>query len=176
MKHQPFEKWLLNDRLISPEQKRELDSHLRTCADCSALAETGMALRSVKFASPRDGFASRFQVRLAERKVADRRRRFWGSILFTFGGLALLIWLLFPYLFSFFSSPATWISILVEWGVYLITTIRALAEAGSVVVDVLPSFLSPFMWMVLLSAVAGIGLLWSVSIWRFAQRGAPQGV
>ncbi len=132
-----------------------------------------MALRSVKFASPREGFAGRFQVRLAERKVADRRRRFWGSILFTFGGLALLIWLLFPYLLTFFSSPATWISILVEWGVYLITTIRALAEAGSVVVDVLPSFLSPFMWMVLLSAVAGIGLLWSVSIWRFVR--VPQG-
>ena len=173
MKHQPFEEWLLDDRLISPEQKRELDSHLRTCADCSALAETGMALRSVKFASPREGFASRFQVRLAERKVADRRRRFWGSILFTFGGLALLIWLLFPYLLTFFSSPATWISILVEWGVYLITTIRALAEAGSVVLDVLPSFLSPFMWMILLSAVAGISLLWSVSIWRFVR--APQG-
>lgn len=176
MKHQPFEDWLLNDKLISPEQKRELDSHLRTCSYCSALAETGMALKSVKMISPREGFAARFQVRLAERKVLDRRRRFWGSILFTFGGLALLIWLLFPYLLTFFSSPATWISILVEWGVYLITTIRALAEASSVFVDVIPSFLSPFMWMVLLSAIAGICLLWSVSIWRFAQRGAPQGV
>ena len=176
MKHQPFEDWLLNDKLISPEQKRELDSHLRTCAYCSALTETGMALKSVKMVSPREGFANRFQVRLAERKAMDRRRRFWGAIVFTAGGLALLAWLVSPYLLTFFSSPATWISILVEWGVYLITTIRALAQAGSVVVDVIPSFLSPFMWMVLLSAVAGISLLWSVSIWRFAQRGAPQGV
>ena len=48
MKHQPFEEWLLDDLMISPEQKRELDSHLRTCAYCSALAETGIALRSVK--------------------------------------------------------------------------------------------------------------------------------
>ena len=175
MKHQPFEDWLLNDKIISPEQKRELDSHLRTCAYCSALAETGMALRSVKKASPREGFAARFQVRLAERKIVDRRRRFWGSILFTFGGLALLVWLLFPYLLTFFASPAAWISILVEWGVYLITTLRALAEAGTVVVDVIPSFLSPFMWMVLLSAIAGIGLLWSVSIWRFV-RVPSQGV
>jgi hypothetical protein len=174
MKHQPFEEWLLDDRLINPEQKRELDSHVRTCEYCSALAETGMALRSVKLASPREGFASRFQVRLAERKVIDRRRRFWGSILFTFGGLALLTWLVFPYLLTFYSSPATWISILVEWGVYLITTIRALAQASSVFVEVIPSFLSPFMWMVLLSSIAGIGLLWSVSIWRFVR--APQGV
>ena len=173
MKHQPFEDWLLNDKLISPEQKRELDSHLRTCAYCSALAETGMALRSVKMASPREGFSNRFQVRLAERKVIDRKRRFWGSLLFTFGGLTLLIWLLFPYLLTFFASPATWISILVEWGVYLITTLQALAQAGTVFVDVVPSFLSPFMWMVLLSTIAGIGLLWSVSIWRFVR--VPQG-
>ena len=176
MKHQPFEDWLLNDKLISPEQKRELDSHLRTCAYCSALAETGMALKSVKMVSPREGFANRFQVRLAERRVLDRRRRFWGSILFTFGGLVLLLWLTSPYLLSFFASPATWISTLVELGVYFITTIRALAEAGLVVADVIPSFLSPFMWMVLFSAVAGISLLWSVSIWRFAQQGAPRGV
>ena len=174
MKHQPFEEWLLNDRMISPEQKRELDSHLRTCSYCSALAETGMALQSVKMVSPREGFASRFQVRLAERKVADRKRRVWGSILFTFGGLILLTWLVFPYLLNFLASPASWISVLVEWGVYLITTLRALAEAGTVVVDVIPSFLSPFMWMVLLSAIAGIGLLWSVSIWRFIR--VPRGV
>ena len=175
MKHQPFEEWLLNDLMISPEQKRELDSHLRTCSYCSALAETGLALRSVKVVSPREGFASRFQSRLVQRKVVDRKRRFWGSLLFAFGGLALLTWLAFPYLLTFFASPAAWISVLVEWGVYLITTLRALAEAGTVVVDVIPSFLSPFMWMVLLSTMAGIGLLWSVSIWRFV-RVPSQGV
>jgi hypothetical protein len=174
MKHQPFEDWLLNDKVISPEQKRELDSHLRTCAYCSALAETGIALKSVKMVSPREGFANRFQIRLVERKLADHRRRFWGAILFTFGGLVLLLWLTSPYLFSFFASPAAWISSLVELGVYFITTIRALAEAGFVVVDVIPSFLSPFMWMVLFSTIAGISLLWSVSIWRFTR--VPQGV
>jgi len=175
MKHQPFEEWLLNDKLISPEQKRELDSHLRTCAYCSALAETGMALNAVKMVSPALGFATRFQVHLAERKVADRRRRFWGAILFTFGGLVLLLWLASPYLVTFFASPATWISTLVEWGVFFITTLRAITQAGSVFLDVIPGFLSPFMWMVLLSAISGISLLWSVSIWRFAQWGVPQG-
>jgi len=176
MKHQPFEDWLLNDKLIDPEQKRELDSHLRTCAYCSALAETGMALNTVKIVSPALGFATRFQARLAERKVADRRRRFWGAILFTFGGLVLLLWLASPYLLTFFASPATWISTLVEWGVFFITTLRAVAQAGSVFLDVIPGFLSPFMWMVLLSAISGISLLWSVSVWRFAQWGVPQGV
>ena len=173
MKHQPFEDWLLNDKLITSEERRELASHLRSCAYCSALSETGMALNAVKIVSPRAGFTDRFQMRLAQRKIADHRRKFWGSILFTFGGLALLAWLTSPYLIPFFSSPDTWISTLVEWGVYLITTLQAMGQAGFVLLDVIPGFLSPFMWMILLSTMAGISLLWSVSIWRFIR--VPQG-
>ena len=175
MNHRPFEDWLLNDMPISPEQKRELDTHLRTCTYCVALIETGKALSSVKMVSPAVGFTSRFQTRLAARKVADRHRRFWGTILFVAGGLGILMWVAGPYLASFFASPATWIFALVGWGIFLITTLQAMAQAGSVLLDVVPGFLSPFAWMVLLSALAGISLLWSVSIWRFAQRGVPRG-
>jgi hypothetical protein len=174
MKHQPFEEWLLNDTPMTIEQKRELDSHLRACAFCAAIAETGVVLKSVKMVSPEAGFASRFQTRLAERKIADRRRRFWGAILFTLGGLALLTWLTLPHLATFFSAPAAWISALVEWGIFLITTLQALAQAGSVLLDVIPNVLSPFAWMVFVSTFAGISLLWSVSIWRFSR--VPQGV
>ncbi len=174
MNHQPFEEWLLNDKPITPEQKRELDVHLRTCSYCTALTETGIALKSVRKASPQVGFTTRFQARLAERKLAERRGRLWGSVLFTFGGLALLMWLFSPYLLNFLSAPATWISAVVQWGVFVITTIDALAQAGSVFVRIIPEFLSPFAWMVLLSAVAGISLLWTVSIWRFVR--VPRGV
>ena len=173
MNHQPFETWLLEDKLISPEQRRELHSHLRTCAYCAALLETGKALSSVKMISPALGFTARFQARLAAHKVADRRRRFWGAVLFVAGGLAIVMWVAGPYLASFLASPATWISALVEWGIYLITTLQAMAQAGSVLWHVVPAFVSPFAWMVLLSAFAGISLLWSVSIWRFVR--VPRG-
>ena len=174
MNHRPFEDWLLNDTPVTPEQKRNLDEHLRSCSYCAALADTGVVLKSVKKDSPPAGFTMRFQAHLAERKLAERRRRFWGAILFTFGGLALLTWLTFPYLTTFLDAPATWISALVEWGLFLITTLQALAQAGSVILNVIPGFLSPFAWMVLISAFAGISLLWSVSIWRFSR--VPQGV
>jgi hypothetical protein len=174
MNHRPFEDWLLNDMPITTEQKRELDEHMRTCAYCAALSETGMVLHSVKKVSPPAGFTQRFHAHLAARKLADRRRRFWGAILFTLGGFALLVVLALPYLLSFFASPATGISALVEWGIFLITTLQALAQAGSVLLNVIPGFLSPFGWMVLISAFAGISLLWSVSIWRFSR--VPQGV
>jgi hypothetical protein len=128
----------------------------------------------VKKVSPTAGFSARFQARLAMQKAAERRRRFWGSLLFVFGGFVMLMWLAWPYLASFFASPATWITSLIGWGVFLITTLRAMLEAGAVLVDVIPGFLPPFVWMVVVSALAGIGLLWSVSIWRFVR--VPRGV
>ena len=173
MNHRPFEDWLLNDTSLTPEQKRELDIHLRTCPYCTALVETGMALKTVKKASPQAGFAARFETRLAQRKAAERRRRYIGSILFTAGGLALLMWIASPYLLSFFSAPATWISVVIGWMVFLITTVQALGQAGSVFLKVVPDFLSPFAWMVLISAVAGVTLLWTISIWRFVRE--PRG-
>jgi hypothetical protein len=176
MNHQPFEDWLLNEKLIDPKQKLDLDAHLRVCSYCSALAETGRALRSVKRVSPAAGFTERFQARLAARKVAERRRRLWGALLFTFGGLVMLMWIAGPYLSSFFASPAASITSLIEWGVFLITTLQAVAQAGSVMLRVMPSFLTPFGFMVLVSAFAGFGLLWTVSIWRFARGDVPRGV
>jgi hypothetical protein len=174
MNHRPFEDWLLNDMPITPEQKRELDLHLRNCTYCTALVETGMALRTVKKASPQAGFTTKFEARLAARKATERRRRYLGSVLFTAGGLALIMWLASPYLVTFFSAPATWISVSVDWVVFLFTTANALGQAGSVLIRVIPSFLPPFAWMILVSALAGISLLWTISIWRFIK--APRGV
>jgi hypothetical protein len=174
MKHQPFEEWLLNDMPMTLEQKRELDLHVRSCEYCAALVETGMVLRSVKTVAPAEGFTARFQARLAERKLIDRRRKFWGVLIFLAGGLTFMLWLLAPTLSSFIASPATWITALVEWGVFLVTTLNAMFQAGSVMLRIAPNFLSPFMWMILVSAFAGVSLLWSVSIWRFVRR--PQGV
>jgi hypothetical protein len=174
MNHQPFEEWLLNEKLISPRERLDLDAHLRICSYCSALVETGKALRTVKKVSPTAGFSTRFQARLALQKAAERRRKRWGSILFTFGGLVMLVWLLGPYLASFFAAPATWIAAVVEWAIFVITTVQAMAQAGSVLLHMLPGFFTPFVFMVLISAFAGVGLLWSVSIWRFVR--VPRGV
>jgi hypothetical protein len=174
MNHQPFEEWLLTEKLISPKERLDLDAHLRNCSYCSALAETGKALRSVKKVSPAMGFNARFQARLATQRTAELRRKRWGAILFTFGGLVMLLWIIGPYLASFLAAPATWIAALIEWSVFMITTAQAVGQAGSVLLRMLPGFLSPFAFMVILSAFAGVALLWSVSIWRFVR--VPRGV
>jgi hypothetical protein len=174
MNHQPFEEWLLTEKLISPKQKLDLDAHLMICSYCSALAETGKALHALKRVSPAAGFSARFQARLAMQKAVERRRRRWGAVLFTFGGLVMLMWLLGPYLASFVAAPATWIAAVIEWAVFLITTVQAILQASSVLLGMLPGLLSPFLFMVVVSAFAGIGLLWSVSIWRLVR--VPRGV
>lgn len=176
MNHLPFETWLLNETPVTPGQQREMDLHLRDCSYCAALAETGRLLKNVKMTAPAPGFTSRFQTRLAERKIAERKRRTWGALLFTLGGLVLLMWLADPYLATFITAPAAWISVIVSWLVFIGTTLFALLDAGVVLLEVAVNFLPPFVWMVLFSTFAGVALLWSVSIWRFAQRGMPQGV
>lgn len=174
MNHQPFEEWLLNEAPITTDQKRALDLHLKSCAYCASLAETSLVLRSVKMAAPADGFTMRFQARLAERKMIEQRRKLFGVFLFLASGLILLMWLAGPSLWRVLASPQAWIASLVEWGIFLITTLMAMAQAGEVLLQVIPGVLPPFVWMVIVSAFAGISLLWSVSIWRFVR--APQGV
>lgn len=176
MNHSPFETWLLNDLPMTLEQQRELDVHLRDCAHCAALAETGRLLKNVKLAAPAPGFTTRFQARLAERKVAERKRRVWGALLFAFGGLSMLLWLVGPYAAAFISAPSSWFAAIVGWLVFIGSTLFALLDAGVVLLEVVANFLPPFVWMVVFSTVAGVGLLWSVSIWRFTQRVVPQGV
>lgn len=174
MNHQPFEQWLLNHIAINSEQKRELEAHVRTCAYCAALMKTDTVLHDLRMASPASGFVARFETRLAAYKVADRRRRLLGLIFFVLSGVTMLLWAALPLLSGFLISPAGWITALVEWGIFLITTLLASLQAGAVILDVLGGFLPPFAWMVLVSGAAGISLLWSISIWRFVR--VPQGV
>jgi len=172
--HQPFEEWLLDNTPINIEQKRELELHVRTCAYCAALMKTDRVLHDLRMASPASGFVSRFETRLAAQKIADRKRRLLGFVLFAFAGSVLLLWLASPYLSGFLTSPVSWITALVEWGVFFVTTLLASLQAGAVILDVVGGFLPPFAWMVMISGAAAVSLVWSISIWRFVR--VPQGV
>lgn len=174
MNHQPFENWLLDDKVLTPAEKRELNVHLRECKTCTALAETGLALRSSRVASPKPGFAMRFQTKLAAQKVAERRRRLWGMIVLIFSGVGLAGWLLTPAIISFTSSPVEWLISAASFFLYLFSSLQAFSDLFSVMARILPDFLPPYAWMVIVSGLAGMGLLWTVSIWRFSRQ--TQGV
>jgi len=173
MNHRPFEDWLLEDQPLDLTQKRELNAHLRNCNACRAIAESNLALRSARVVSPAPGFSARWQERLVLARRAQRRKTLLGTLFFSLGGLLLLVLLAGPILVSLIGSPAEWISALVHVLLFLYTTTLAVSEAGSIILRVLPDFLPPFVWLVLLSTLSGLGLLWSVSIWRLVRR--PQG-
>jgi len=174
MNHRPFEDWLLEDQPLDPTQKRELDAHLRECDVCRGIAESNLALRSARVVSPAPGFTARFQERLVLARRAQRRRTLLGTLFFSLGGLTLLALLAGPFLVSLIGSPAEWISAMIRTLLFIYTTTLAVAEASSIIFRVLPEFMPPFLWLVLLSTLGGLGLLSSVSIWRLMRR--PQGV
>jgi hypothetical protein len=174
MNCQPFEDWLLNDKKLTDAEKRELDSHLRICRPCSAIAETGFALRAARVVSPAPGFVSRFETRLAAQKIAERRRRLWGLMLLIVTGIGLFGWISAPYVYAFLLSPVEWITAAIGYFLFVVTSLRVFAEMISVFLKVIPDILPPYAWMVFASATAGLSLLWTISIWRFSR--APQGV
>lgn len=174
MNHQPFETWLLDDKALTPAEKRDLNAHLRACKTCSALAETGLALRSARAVPPAPGFVLRFQQRLAVQRVAERRRRLWGLIVLALSAASLIGLFVAPYMVAFVSAPVEWLTAALGYFLFVFTSFQAIGEVVSVFVRMLPNFLPPYAWMVILSGLAGVGLLWIVSIWRFAHR--PQGV
>ena len=164
MNHQPFESWLLDDKYLSATEKRELDSHLRDCSTCTALAETGLALRSAKVASPAAGFTLRFQQRLAAQKIAERRRRLWGLIVLIVSGVGLLGWFAAPFVYAFTSAPVEWFTAAVGYFLFMFTSLQAFSEIIKVVSGMVTSFVPPYAWMVLVSTLGGLGLIWIVSI------------
>lgn len=169
MNHQPFEEWLLNDKNLTSTEKRELDLHLRTCTHCTALSATGLALRSANVVAPASGFVIRFQQRLAAQKIAERRRKLWGLMVLIFGGTGLLGWFAAPYIYAFMSSPVEWITTGIGYFLFIVTSLQALTQIMNVMARILPDFIPPYMWMVVISALAGFGLLWTISIWRFSR-------
>jgi hypothetical protein len=174
MDHRPFEDWLLDNKVLTSNEKRQLNAHLQTCPSCCALAEVDLALKMVKVAAPTAGFADRFQVRLAARKKALRQRNFWGFFILTMSVLSILMWVAWPLLASIIQSPenvlAAWLSSLLS----LWIAIQVMVHAGEVAFKVIPSFVPPYIWTAILFAACGWSLLWVFSLMKFTK--FPQGV
>jgi len=174
MNHRPFEDWLLSDEPLAPKQKRELQAHLQACTDCASLAEVSLALKSVRAASPAEGFAGRFQVRLEAQKKAMRRRNFWGFSILTLSVVGVGLWLTWPVLKAALQSP---LNLLASWLSYLVSlwaSLQAMGHVSSVLIRIVPGFIPIYVWLVILLAGGGWSLVWILSLMKFAKN--PQGV
>ena len=173
MNHRPFEDWLLDDQPLTPEQKRDLQSHLRLCTSCSAIAESNLAIHTTQMVSPAPGFTDRFKARLVRRRSEQKWRQMAGTLVLVLGGLGLLSWLAGPVIQEALSSPAEWITTAVGYFLFVSTSLQALGEATAILVRVVPSFVSPAGLFIILMVVSGFSYLCTVSIWRVNR--LPQG-
>jgi hypothetical protein len=174
MDHRPFEDWLLEDQPLTNEQQHQLDTHLRTCSSCSALAEVNLALKVTRLAAPAQGFTDRFQLRLAARKQALRRRNSLGFILLASSVLVVLGWIAWPVFKDLIQSP---VNLLTSWMTALVSfvaSLQALFRAGMVLFKVVPGFVPAYIWAVVLFAAGGWSMVWVASLMKFTK--GPQGV
>jgi hypothetical protein len=169
MDHRPFEGWLLNNQLLTANEKRQLNAHLKVCSSCSALVEVNLALKSVKMAAPEDGFTDRFSVRLEARKKAIRRRNFWGFLLLAVSVLSTLVLISWPVIMRMVHSP---LDLLVSWFGALLslwTSLEAMLHTGFLLFRIVPGFIPIYFWIIFMLAACGWGLVWVVSFIRFSR-------
>jgi hypothetical protein len=166
MDHRPYEDWLLDDERLTPEQDRNLRIHLRSCPECAALSRANMALRSAPVTAPAQGFALRFQVRLAAERKVQRRRSLIGLFLMVVVGTGGLLWLLSPYLPYLTLPPAQLASLWISNLVYIALTARVLSVLGNTLLNVLASFVPTYVWVLSVALLGGTGFLWTFSVRR----------
>jgi hypothetical protein len=169
MDHRPFEDWLLNHQTLDIAEKRQLDAHLQGCSSCRALAEVNLALKMASMAAPASGFTDRFQTRLAARKVALRRRNFWGFLLLTVSVLSVLIFIAWPLIVRLQQSPVDVLASALGSLISLWAALQAMAQAGLVFFKVIPGFLPAYIWTIVLFAACGWSLLWVYSLIKFTR-------
>ena len=174
MNHRPFEDWLLDDQPLTTQQERDLQAHVRDCASCAAIAESNLALHVARQVGPAAGFVDRFHVRLERRRREQRWRQVIGTLVLVLGGLGLVYWLGGPLILQVLNSPASWITAGISYFLFILTSLQVLSEATAILLRVLPGFVSPAGWAGLILGTAGLGSLWTISMWRVAR--APQGV
>ncbi len=174
MNHRPFEDWLLEDQALDPQQQRDLQNHLRDCVSCASIADSNLALRGTRMVSPQPGFADRFSGRLARRRAEQRLRQVVGTILLVLAGVGLTAYFAGPIIEEALSSPAAWITAVVGYFLFVVTSLQVLSEAGEVLLRVLPTFVSPAGWFITALIFAGLASMWVLTIRRLGR--VPQGV
>lgn len=168
MDHRPYENWLLDDERLSAEQERDLRAHLRNCPECSALSRGNMALRAAPMSEPAQGFAARFQVRLAAERQVQRRRSILGWTLLLLVGMGVLLLVVTPYL-AYFSSPVQMVAALMSNLVYVGLILRTISLIGNTLLSVVLSFVPPYVWALSFVLVGAMGALWIFSFRKFGK-------
>jgi predicted anti-sigma-YlaC factor YlaD len=176
MSHQPFETWLFEEEALEEREALALRQHLAECAACRSLGEaweemSGL-LGSSAVAAPAPGFADRWRGRLVEDRERRHRLQAWAVLGFTAAaGVAAAAGMAIEAL-TLLDSPARLALRIFEAISVFAAQVFVIREAILGVAERLPSFFASSWPLVSLAALAVLGALWAVSIYRYAIQGA----
>jgi predicted anti-sigma-YlaC factor YlaD len=94
MKHKQFEEWILDEPVLTAEQKNELRDHLKTCPECRQLNLNWQAskqlLLQAPIKSPSTGFTTRWQTTFERKHRTEKALRYrltlLGLLMLAFAG------------------------------------------------------------------------------------------
>ncbi len=169
MAHQHYEQWLLDDERLNPEQERDLRIHLRSCPECAALARANLSLRAAPVVAPPQGFALRFQERLAAQRKTQHRRSIIGILLLALAGIGTLALVLLPLLPYLALGPEQLFTLWVSNLVYIAIVVRTVSAVGLTLLNVAGAFIPDYAWIVALTLFVSLSFLLKTSTRRVGQ-------
>ena len=169
MNHQPFEKWLLDGATLEKVQHNQLQEHLKACKTCRRLAgnlpRVEQKLAATPPATPRLGFAARFQASLPARQLARQRRQIWSMILSGLSvGIAIAIYQILPELSRL--SPGLIISSLTNNILTAVSSLLRLGQVSSYILMRIPPSVPLAVWVSLTIVFLILSIVWVLALGR----------
>ena len=171
--HQPFNEWLLADEPLTMEQAQQLQEHLRACDKFrkQQLAWMGVQhlMRAAGQVPPTPGFAFRWQVRFAARRLQRQRRFAWWFFLVMASLAFILLGLLGWQVLTALTMPEqilTWL-----WSIYtsLTTGLENVWFLAGTIIRIFPPL--PLLGLVFFTGVVTMmSVLWVVVYRRLTMR------
>jgi anti-sigma factor RsiW len=170
MFHQPFEKWILDPRGLSIEDRHALHTHLASCARCRELAgqwhSAEHQLSQPVLVGPAPGFLRRWQIRLASSRVRSQFtvRRVAPALLILLGVVA------FALAVQYFSTHAIFelVNEISRGFIWLSTQIQGILQAAS---DWLSNPLAYLPLALIVFVALVIAMVWLTALWRILRKG-----
>ena len=129
---------MLDEELLTPQQQRDLQNHLRGCTSCSGIADSNLALHSRHMAAPAAGFTERFRPQLSAWRREQQRRQAIGTVILVVIGVSLLYALAGPAMLEAARSPAAWLGQVAVYAVELLTLVSVIGQVGGILLRHVP--------------------------------------
>jgi pheromone shutdown protein TraB len=179
MNHHLFEEWLLAEEPLSRDQAEALASHLTTCESCRGLSAAWSEVRHLfqetTFVGPAAGFAGRWQSRLQAQDLYElqnrQRRQSWAIFGITAASAIILFILMLARVVASFDNATELLVYWVGQMTALLSDASLIQQVSFVLIRTGITVVPLSTWMIILSTLIVLFLLWIFSLQRIYFRG-----